>query len=81
MLPTECTNGHGRESKNRPELRFFRLHTYLDGPSFSGLGSLKGLQTLLQLVGVSNEGLDVNTARSNHLQGCRIAGEGENELA
>ena len=45
----------------------------LNGPSFSGLGSLKCLQSLLQSVGMSDERLNIHTARGYHLQGGRVA--------
>ncbi len=45
----------------------------LNGPSFASLGSLECLQRLLQCVGVSDEGLNVHTARGYHLQGSRVA--------
>lgn len=52
----------------------------LNGPSFSSLGSLECLQCLFQCVGVSDEGLNIHTARGHHLKGSRVAGNKGIEL-
>ena len=52
-------------------------YTHLYGASLSCLGSLKCLKCLLQLVRVSYEWLNVDTARRHHLKGSGVAEEGE----
>ena len=45
----------------------------LNGTSLASLGSLKCLQGLFQCIGVSDERLNIHTARGYHLQGSWVA--------